>query len=232
MFRKSLHWILLLELLIGFSNSTPVNTGLESKLSALESDLKNTKNIVHEMLESVNKLSKESLISQTEFEKITKNIDRNGIQIENLTRAQESGDAENFERRFQMMFQTIRDSKDSVSAILEDAMMSVDAKIELLKQEILQKLVTKVKWEESEKFVSEEAFNKVARKVQELSQLPSSLNKSVSQSLRNMTADLDKMTISKAEFASLQLSVARDTSRSRVSMSGRGKKSFLYSDLV
>ena len=226
---KCLHWIFILELLFGFSTSSPVNATFGSKLSALESDLKNTKNIVHEMLESVNKLSKESLVSKAELETIKSNIDRNGVKIESISQAQESGDGENLERRFQMMLQTIQDSKDSVSAVLEDAMMSVDAKIDVLKDEILQKLVNKVKRQEAGKFVSEEAFNKVVREIQELSKLPTSLNNSVSKTFKDMTADLDRMTISKEEFASFQLSVARDTCRSRVSITRIGMRRFSHS---
>ena len=55
---------------------------------------------------------------------------------------------------FQTMFQTIRDSKDSVTAVLEDALRSVDKKIEDLQEDIVDKLEKKVKREERGKFAS------------------------------------------------------------------------------
>ena len=58
----NIHRIVLLEmLLVSICLSLPT----DSKMSSLETELEATKNIVYEMLTSVNKLSKQSLVSKT-----------------------------------------------------------------------------------------------------------------------------------------------------------------------
>ena len=121
------------------------------------------------------------------------------------------------EQRFQTMFETIRDSKDSLNAVLEEAMRSVDKKIEDLQEKIVDKLEKKVKRQGRGKFVSEETFDLVARQVEELNKLPESLNASVAKTYTDITANLNRMTITREEFAAFQLSVARDTCKTRVS---------------
>ena len=220
MCHKHFNWILLFEIfLFCVCSSSPTDASFDSKLSSLESELEDVKHIVHEMLESVNKLSKESLVSQAELEQMKANINSEGRRIDIITeKAEEAGNVENVERRFQMMFQTIRDSKDSMSAVMEDAMSSVDAKMDALKEDIVDKLVNIVR-QETRKFVTEDAIEELARQVQDLDNLPQSINASMSQSLSNMTADLSSRTISRQEFYAFQLSVARDTCKSRVRLS-------------
>ena len=220
MCHKHFNWILLFEIfLFCVCSSSPTDASFDSKLSSLESELEDVKHIVHEMLESVNKLSKESLVSQAELEQMKADINSEGRRIDIITeKAEEAGNVENVERRFQMMFQTIRDSKDSMSAVMEDAMSSVDAKMDALKEDIVDKLVNIVR-QETRKFVTEDAIEELARQVQDLDNLPQSINASMSQSLSNMTADLSSRTISRQEFYAFQLSVARDTCKSRVSLS-------------
>ena len=219
MCHKHFNWILLFEIfLFCVCSSSPTDASFDSKLSSLESELEDVKHIVHEMLESVNKLSKESLVSQAELEQMKADINSEGRRIDLITeKAEEAGHVENVERRFQMMFQTIRDSKDSMSAVMEDAMSSVDAKMDALKEDIVDKLVNIVR-QETRKFVTEDAIEELARQVQDLDNLPQSINASMSQSLSNMTADLSSRTISRQEFYAFQLSVARDTCKSRVSL--------------
>merc|ERR1711874_409436 len=133
---SSIPRIFLIELiLVSICFSSPT----DPKLSSLETELESTKHIVHEMLGSVNKLSKQSLVSKTELENIKANIDLQADRIEDISRRQQNGGGENLEGRFETMFQTIRDSKDSVTAVLEDALRSVDKKIENLKEEIVDK---------------------------------------------------------------------------------------------
>ena len=220
MCHKHFNWILLFEIfLFCVCSSSPTDASFDSKLSSLESELEDVKHIVHEMLESVNKLSKESLVSKAELEQMKADINTEGRRIDIITeKAEEAGNVENVERRFQMMFQTIRDSKDSMSAVMEDAMSSVDAKMDALKEDIVDKLVNIVR-QETRKFVTEDAIEELARQVQDLDNLPQSINASMSQSLSNMTADLSSRTISRQEFYAFQLSVARDTCKSRVSLS-------------
>ena len=220
MCHKHFNWILLFEIfLFCVCSSSPTDASFDSKLSSLESELEDVKHIVHEMLESVNKLSKESLVSKADLEQMKADINSEGRRIDIITeKAEEAGNVENVERRFQMMFQTIRDSKDSMSAVMEDAMSSVDAKMDALKEDIVDKLVNIVR-QETRKFVTEDAIEELARQVQDLDNLPQSINASMSQSLSNMTADLSSRTISRQEFYAFQLSVARDTCKSRVSLS-------------
>ena len=205
----NIHRIVLLEmLLVSICLSLPT----DSKMSSLETELEATKNIVHEMLASVNKLSKQSLVTKTELDNMKANIELQADKIEDISRRQRTGGAENIERRFQTMIQSINDSKDSVTAVLEEALRSVDRKMEDL-QERLEK---KVKQEERGKFVSEETFGLLARQVEQLSRLPESLNASVARSYSALAANLERRTITRQEFVSFQLSVARDTCMTKV----------------
>merc|ERR1712241_148589 len=90
---------------------------------------------------------------------------------------------------------------------------SVDKKIEDLQEKIVDKLEKKVKRQGRGKFVSEETFDLVARQVEELSKLPESLKASVAQTYTNITANINSIT--REEFAAFQLSVARDTCKTR-----------------
>ena len=217
MSRSNIQWIFLLEILLASTCVSSLPT--DSQVSSLETELEATKNIVHEMLGSVNKLSKQSLVSQTELENIKANVDLQSEKIDAISRRQQTGGGEDLERRFETMFQTIRDSKDSLTAVLEDAMRSVDKKIEDLQEEIVDKLEKKVKRQGRGKFVSEETFDLVARQVEELNKLPESLNASVAQTYTDIKANMARMTITREEFSAFQLSVARDTCKTRVSQS-------------
>ena len=84
---ESIRWIVLLEMLLV---STCFSWTTDSKMSSLETELEATKNIVHEMLGSVNKLSKQSLVSKTELENIKANIELQGDKIEDLSRRQQT----------------------------------------------------------------------------------------------------------------------------------------------
>ena len=221
----NIHRIVLLEMLLA---SICFSLPTDSKVSSLETELQSTKNIVHEMLASVNKLSKQSLVSKTELENIKANVELQANKINDISRRQQSGGGENLERRFQTMIKTIRDSKDSVTAVLEEALRSVDRKIEDLQAEIVEKLEKKVKRQERGKFVTEDTFDLVARQVVELRKLPESLNASVARTYSDMTANLNRMTITRQEFASFQLSVARDTCRTRVSQSEKYLEIFQF----
>ena len=208
----NIHRIVLLEmLLVSICLSLPT----DSKMSSLETELEATKNIVYEMLTSVNKLSKQSLVSKTELDNMKANIELQADKIEDIARRQRTGGAENIERRFQAMIETINDSRDSVTAVLEDALRSVDRKME----ELQERLEKKVKPQERGKFVSEETFSLLARQVEHLSRLPESLNASVAATYSALAANLERRTITRQEFISFQLSVARDTSRTKVSLS-------------
>merc|ERR1711881_773411 len=91
---STIHWIVLLEMLLA---SNCVSLPSDSNISSLETELEATKHIVHEMLGSVNKLSKQSLVSQTELENIRANIDLQADKIEDISRRQQTGGGENME---------------------------------------------------------------------------------------------------------------------------------------
>ena len=218
MFYKFIQWVFLLEILFaGTGLSVPSSTSTDSKVSKLESELESTKKIVYEMLESVNKLSKESLVSNAELEQIRTNINLHESKILNLSKMQEVGGGDKIERRFQSMSETIRDSKDSFSAILEDAMISVDKKIAEMKDDIMKNLEERIKRQKRREFVSEEKLEEVSSQIEELSKLPETLSASVAEVHDNITSNFNKMTISREEFASFRLNVARDSSKTRVS---------------
>ena len=80
----------------------------------------------------------------------------------------------------------------------------------------LQHPIVQVKREQRGKFVTEAAFDILARKLDKLESLPRNLSEAVSKTFSNMSEDLSRSTITKNEFASFQLVVARDTSHIRV----------------
>ena len=83
---------------------------------------------------------------------------------------------------------------EAVSNTVETALSNMDSKVEHLKQDILDKLENKVKREQRAKFETD------AKKI-----------------TQTLAEDIAKSTITKDEFASFQLLVARDTCHVRVS---------------
>ena len=79
--------------------------------------------------------------------------------------------------------------------------MSVDRKME----ELQERLEKRVKPQERGKFVSEETFSLLARQEEQLSRLPESLNASVAQTYTAITANLNRMTITREDPSLLTL---------------------------
>ena len=101
MSNKCIQWIFLLEIFFARTSlSLPSSTSTDYKVSTLESDLESTKKIVYEMLESVNKLSKESLVSNAELEQIRNNINLQESKILDLSKMQEVGGGDKEEARW------------------------------------------------------------------------------------------------------------------------------------
>ena len=106
---------------------------------------------------------------------------------------------------------------ETVANTLETAIINMDRKLEHLKQDILDKLESKVKREQRGKFVTQATFDVISQKIKTLEGLPKNLSKAVSRTYHDITEDITQSTITKDEFASFQLLVARDTCHIRVS---------------
>merc|ERR1719153_782506 len=92
----------------------------------------------------------------------------------------------------------------------------MNKKFDDLKSDMMSKLESKVKRSnEGGKFVSEEAFEVVAREVESLKEFPEKLNAKVEQTYSKLSEGKTEQTITRNEFAQFQLIVARDTSHLR-----------------
>jgi len=100
---------------------------------------------------------------------------------------------------------------ETVANTLETAIINMDRKLEHLKRDILDKLESKVKREQRGKFVTQATFDVISQKIKTLEGLPKNLSKAVSRTYHDITEDISQSTITKDEFASFQLLVARDT---------------------
>ena len=124
---------------------------------------------------------------------------------------------ENIDERFDTVYQTVSDTKDSLTIFIDDAIKSLSDKFEIFKEDISDKLDDKVKREQRGRFVTEADFDMITRKIDKLEYLPQNLTDAVTNTYSDISEDIIKSTISKEEFASFQLSVVRDTSHLRVS---------------
>jgi len=191
-----------------------------SKREKLENDLEKMTSLVYDLLKSVNKLTKE-FVSRSDIDQIKESLLKTEEKVDQISNKQEeivqgSGGSEvDIDRKLKTVFESISDSKDSVTAVVEDALYTMNKKFDNLKSDIMAKLETKVKREQRGKFVKEEDFDIVARQVEKLKDLPKSLNEIVDKSYSKMSQGMSKSGISREEFAQFQLNVARDTSHLR-----------------
>ena len=135
---------------------------------------------------------------------------------------------ENIDERFDTVYQTVSDTKDSLTIFIDDAIKSLSDKFEIFKEDISDKLDDKVKREQRGRFVTEADFDMITRKIDKLEYLPQNLTDAVTNTYSDISEDIIKSTISKEEFASFQLSVVRDTSHLRVSFHNVRIKSSKY----
>ena len=191
----------------------------QSKREKLESDLEKMTSLVYELLKSVNKLTKE-YASKADIEEIKDSLTQNEAKLGEIANKQEEGNGRSdadLNNKLTGVFDSIKDSKDSVTAVVEDALYRMNKKFDDLKSDMLSKLESKVKRSnEAGKFVSEESFEVVARQVEALKGLPESLNAKVDQTYSKLSKGMGMSTITRDEFAKFQLNVARDTSHLRV----------------
>ena len=202
------------------SDVTSLNEKLQeekNRREKLEGDLEKITSLVYELLKSVNKLTKE-YVSKKDIEDIKKGLAKNEEKLGEIVKKQEENNSdEDINSKINVVFDSIRDSKDSVTAIVEDALYSMNKKFDDLKSDMMSKLESKVKRSnEAGKFVSEEAFEAMAREVESLKQFPDKLNAKVEQTYSKLSEGKREKTITRDEFAQFQLIVARDTSHLRV----------------
>jgi len=193
----------------------------KAKREKLESDLEKMTSLVYELLKSVNKLTKE-YASKSDIEEIQDSLEQNKAKVDAITKKQEeqgqgNGDSEEtIDKKLRSVFESISDSKDSVTAVVEDALFTMNKKFDDLKSEVIAKLDSKVKrGTEGGKFVTEDSFDIVARQVDALKDLPKTLTAIVDKSYSELSQGMSQATITRDEFAQFQLSVARDTSQLR-----------------
>jgi len=184
-----------------------------AKREDLENGLEKMTSIVYELLKSVNKLTKE-YVSKEDIELIKKGLSQNEEKLKEIAGKQNNANV--FDNKLSNVYETIRDSKESVTAVVEDALDTMNKKFEDLKTNMMEKLESKVKRSNDVgKFVSEESFEAVARDVEKLKKLPETLTSQIDQSYSKLSKGTSKSTITRDEFARFQLSVARDTSQLR-----------------
>jgi len=188
----------------------------KGKREKLEGDLEKITSLVYELLKSVNKLTKE-YVSKKDIEDIKNGLAKNEKKLGEIVKKQEENSSDgDIDSKISVVFDSIRDSKDSVTAIVEDALYSMNKKFDDLKSDMMSKLESKVKRSnEGGKFVSEEAFEVVAREVESLKEFPEKLNAKVEQTYSKLSEGKTEQTITRNEFAQFQLIVARDTSHLR-----------------
>eukprot|EP00092_Neocalanus_flemingeri_P028443 GFUD01030885.1.p1 GENE.GFUD01030885.1~~GFUD01030885.1.p1 ORF type:complete len:415 (+),score=118.63 GFUD01030885.1:158-1402(+) len=193
----------------------------QSKRMKLEGDLEKMTALVFELLKSVNKLTKE-YVTKADIEEIKESLGKNDAKVEEIASKQEEmvqgkgGSDVDIDSKLRGVFESISDSKDSVTAVVEDALYTMNKKFDNLKSDIMAKLESKVKrGTEAGKFVTEETFEIVARQVDALKELPKSLNEIVDKSYSQLSQGMSQSTITRDEFAQFQLNVARDTSHLR-----------------
>lgn len=193
----------------------------QSKRMKLEGDLEKMTALVFELLKSVNKLTKE-YVTKADIEEIKESLGKNDAKVDEIASKQEEmvqgtgGSEVDIDSKLRGVFESISDSKDSVTAVVEDALYTMNKKFDNLKSDIMAKLESKVKrGTEGGKFVTEETFEIVARQVDALKELPKSLNEIVDKSYSQLSQGMSQSTITRDEFAQFQLNVARDTSNLR-----------------
>jgi len=187
----------------------------QSKREKLEGDLEKLNSLVFELLKSVNKLTKE-YVSKSDIENIQSSLAQTEEKLSEIVQKQEESSNEDLDSKLNSVFDSIRDSKDSVSAVVEDALYTMNKKFDDLKSDMMSKLESKVKRSnEPGKYVSEEAFEVVAREIEALKDLPSTLNAKVEDTYSKLSKGMSTETITRDEFAQFQLNVARDTSHLR-----------------
>ena len=108
----------------------------------------------------------------------------------------------------------IDENKKNVTGVVMAAVGSLQKNLDALKDNLSFQLENKFKRADVVKLLTEESFEEISRKVQKLQDLPNSLMESVNR----IKLDLPKTAITKKEFSSFQLAVARDLATVKVNV--------------
>ena len=176
----------------------------ELRLSQLETELQSTRSTLLEILKSVSILSKQYVHTDE------------GVRLQTT---------EDIDLKIEQLQMKIDENKENVTGVVMAAVEALQKKFDALKEDLSFKLEKKVKRAYGSKFVTEESFEEVSRKVQQLQDLP----KNLMQSVNEIKLDLPKTAIMKKEFSSFQLRVARDLAKVKVKLSTyKQTKYFLF----
>ena len=176
----------------------------ELRLSQLETELESTRSTLLEILKSVSILSKQYVHTDE------------GVRLKTT---------EDIDMKIEQLQMKIDENKENVTGVVMAAVEALQKKFDALKEDLSFKLEKKVKRAYGSKFVTEESFEEVSKKVQQLQDLP----KNLMQSVNEIKLDLPKTAIMKKEFSSFQLRVARDLAKVKVKLSThKQKKYFLF----
>ena len=176
----------------------------ELRLSQLETELQATRSTLLEILKSVSILSKQYVHTDE------------GVRLKTT---------EDIDMKIEQLQMKIDENKENVTSVVMAAVEALQKKFDALKEDLSFKLEKKVKRAYGSKFVTEESFEEVSKKVQQLQDLP----KNLMQSVNEIKLDLPKTAIMKKEFSSFQLRVARDLAKVKVKSSTyKQRKYFLF----
>ena len=196
--------LLLLSLLQAAVSLPSAGISTELRLSQLETELQSTRSTLLEILKSVSILSKQYVHTDE------------GVRLQTT---------EDIDMKIEQLQMKIDENKENVTGVVMAAVEALQKKFDALKEDLSFKLEKKVKRAYGSKFVTEESFEEVSRKVQQLQDLP----KNLMQSVNEIKLDLPKTAIMKKEFSSFQLRVARDLAKVKVKLASyKQRKYFLF----
>ena len=163
----------------------------ELRLSQLETELESTRSTLLEILKSVSILSKQYVHTDE------------GVRLKTT---------EDIDMKIEQLQMKIDENKENVTGVVLAAVDTLQKKFDDLKDDLSFQLENMVKRAVGGKFLTEESFEEISRKVQKLQDLPNSIMESVNK----IKLDLPKTAITKEEFSSFQLAVVRDLATVKV----------------
>jgi len=163
------------------SFSIDSNNLLEMRLTHLENEFNSTKSLLSEVLTEVKKV---------------KNISAYYLRKDDIKKISDSNELNN---KLDSLNKYVNDTKENFTNIVS----LLESKFDDLKKDVSFKIDKKVKREHSKKFVTEEAFNIVTKKLQDI---PNNFSRKVNE----ISQDIFNSAITKDEFSSFKLMMARD----------------------
>jgi len=175
--------LIVTSILISSSSPFSIDTKnlLEMRLSHLENEFNSTKSLLSEVLSEVQKV---------------KNISAYYLRKDDIKKISDSNE---LSEKLETLNKNINDTKDNFKNVIND----LENKFDDLKEDVSSKIDSKVKRERSKKFITEESFNVVTKKLQDI---PTNFSKKI----HEISEDIFNSAITKDEFASFKLMMARD----------------------